>query len=170
MDDSTYNQIFLKPRFQFDIEMNSEDLLEKINHKIRTESAYKMKLIDQHLFIDIGDEESHYWSPQLQIEVEHLSEKTSKIRGLFGPKPQVWTFFMFLHFGIATAFLAFAVIAYSNWSLHKDTAFAMWMVVVLPVVWVGLYFLGRAGKSTGKDQMDELKYFVKQLLTSIHPL
>ena len=168
MDDKLYNQIFLKPRFQLDIQMNASDLLQKINHKINEEAAYKMKLIDNHLFIDISDKESHYWSPQLQIEVESLTENTSKIRGLFGPKPQVWTMFMFMHFAVATAFLIFAIMAYSYWSLNKDIFFPMTMVIVLPILWITLYFLGRVGKSTGQEQMDNLKDFLKKLLRSVN--
>ncbi|SEE21863.1 hypothetical protein SAMN04487765_1798 [Tenacibaculum sp. MAR_2010_89] len=167
MDNTLYNQIFLKPRFQIDFEMKADLLLEKIKTNIDENQKFKMKVVDNHIIVDVPEKENHYWSPQLQIEIEELTEYTSKIKGLFGPKPQVWTLFMFIHFGVATAFLIFAVVAYSNWSLKKSGFFPIVMLVVLPLLWIVLYAIGSIGKSTGKKQMDELKEFTKQILKNI---
>ncbi len=167
MEDQLYNQIFLKPRFQIDFEMNSEVLLSEIKNHLVDVKKYKMKIVDNHVIIDVPEKDTHFWSPQLYIEVEDLSETTSKIKGLFGPKPQVWTFFMFLHFVVTTAFFIFGVMAYSNWSLNKGSIFPIVMLIVLPIVWVTLYFVGSLGKSTGKKQMIELKEFTKVLLRKI---
>ncbi|CAM1348464.1 GTP-binding protein [Tenacibaculum insulae] len=168
MEDEVYNQIFLKPRFQIDFEMNSEVLLNEMKNHLSDLSVYKMKMIDNHVIIDVPEKETHFWSPQLSLEVEELCENTSKIKGLFGTKPQVWTFFMFLHFVVATAFLIFAIMVYSNWSLNKTTVLPIVMVVILPIIWVTLYFVGTIGKATGKQQMDELKDFTKLLLQKIN--
>ncbi|WP_369048173.1 GTP-binding protein [Tenacibaculum sp. UWU-22] len=168
MDDALYNQIFLKPRFQFDFDMNSKMLLSRIKeYGTRTATYYKIKGVGNHIIIDIPEKDSHFWSPQLQIEIEEISEKKSKIKGLFGPKPQVWTFFMFLHFVVGTAFVIFAILAYSNWSLKNAQALPLIMVAVLPIVWVILYFVGSLGKLTGQKQMDGLKKFMKQTLQEI---
>ena len=167
MDDQLYNQIFLKPRFQIDFEMNSEVLLSEIKSHLLHVTKYRMKIVDNHVIVDVPEKETHFWSPQLSIEIEGLSETTSKIKGLFGPKPQVWTFFMFIHFVIATAFLIFGVIAYSNWSLNRSSIFPIVMLIVLPIIWVALYLVGTIGKSTGKKQMDDLKIFTRLLLIGI---
>lgn len=167
MDDKLYNQVFLKPRFQIEFEMNSEVLLGEIKKNLSEVSKYRTKLVDNHLVIDVPDKENHFWSPQLHIEIEDVTDLTSKVNGLFGPKPQVWTLFMFLHFFVATAFLIFGIIAYSNWSLNKSSILPIVMLVVLPIVWVLLYFVGTIGKSTGKKQMDELKDFTKKLLKEV---
>lgn len=167
MDDKLYNQIFLKPRFHIDFEMNVDVLMQKIYTELKEESKYKTKLVDNHLIIDVPEKENHFWSPQLHLEVEEVSDKVSKIKGLFGPKPQVWTFFMFLHFGVATAFLVFAIMAYSSWSLQKSMFLPITMLVVLPIVWVTLYLVGSLGKATGKTQMNELKSCTKKALKKI---
>ena len=167
MDDQLYNQVFLKPRFQIDFEMDSKSLLDEMKKHLSDVSEYRMKLVDNHLVIDVPDKETHFWSPQLHIEIEDVTDLKSKVKGLFGPKPQVWTLFMFLHFFIATAFLIFGIIAYSNWSLDKSSILPIVMLVVLPIVWVLLYFVGTIGKATGKKQMDELKDFTKKLLKEI---
>ena len=168
MDDQLYNQIFLKPRFQIDFKMNSAILLAEIKNHLSDVTVYEMRIVDNHVIIDVPKKETHFWSPQLYLEIEGLSETTSLIKGLFGPKPQVWTFFMFLHFIVAIAFLIFGIMAYSNWSLQKESIFPVVMMVVLPIIWVAFYLVGRLGKATGKKQMDELKNFTKLLLRKIN--
>mgnify|MGYP000217796770 CR=1 FL=1 len=66
---------------------------------------------------------------------------------------------MFLHFIVAFAFLIFGIIAYSNWSLKRIAILPIVMLVVLPIIWVALYFVGSLGKVAGKKQMDKLKKF-----------
>lgn len=39
-------------------------------------------------------------------------EKQAVVKGLFEPKPQVWTLFMFFHFAVALAFIGFSIMAY----------------------------------------------------------
>ncbi|WBX71639.1 GTP-binding protein [Tenacibaculum retecalamus] len=168
MDDQLYNQIFLKPRFQIDFKMNSAILLAEIKNHLSDVTVYEMRIVDNHVIIDVPKKETHFWSPQLYLEIEKLSETTSLIKGLFDPKPQVWTFFMFLHFIVAIAFLIFGIMAYSNWSLQKESIFPVVMMVVLPIIWVAFYLVGSLGKSTGKKQMDELKIFTKLLLRKIN--
>lgn len=167
MDDKIYNQIFLKPRFQIDFKMNATVLVSKVEELLKEEKNYRTKIVDNHLVIDVSEKDEHFWSPQLHVEVEPMEEDASKLKGLFGPKPGVWSLFMFIHFGVATAFIIFGIIAYSNWSLDKDVFFSIVMLIVLPIVWVTLYFLGRLGKSTGQKQMDELKAFTLQLLKKV---
>ncbi|WP_428742550.1 GTP-binding protein [Tenacibaculum sp.] len=167
MDDKLYNQIFLKPRFRLEYEMNSEVLLEEIKKRLSDVSKYKMKVVDNHVVLDVPEKESHLWSPQLHLEIEEISENLSLIKGLFGPKPQVWTFFIISHFIVITIFLTFVGIAYSNWALHKSMFFPVTMLIVIPIVWGLLYLVGRLGKATGKGQMDELKEYTKKMLQEI---
>jgi len=51
-------------------------------------------------FIKFNQGSQSFWSPQLHLEIVKLDEdeQKSKIYGLFGPNPTLWTFFMFLHF------------------------------------------------------------------------
>ena len=167
MEDELYNQIFLKPRFQINFDKNADVLLSEINEKAKSDSVYKINLIDNHIMIDVPEKESHFWSPQLQLEIENISKNKSVIKGLFGPKPQVWTLFMFIHFAVAIAFLTFAIIGYSNWSLKKEILLPIVMLIALFLVWVILYFIGSLGKSMGQKQMDELKKFTQKLLKEI---
>ena len=88
----------------------------------------------------------------------------SKIRGVFGPTPTLWTFFMFLHFGVGTVFIILGIFAYSNYSLGKDITLFLVGMFLLVVLWFALYAFGRLGKSKGKGQMEQLKQFVRETI------
>jgi hypothetical protein len=93
-----------------------------------------------------------------------LTKRTSLLKGLFGPKPQVWTLFMFIHFVIGISFLGFGVLLYTRISLNESLFFPIVMMVVLPFIWLVLYFLGKIGKDTGKKQMEDLHDFMIKVI------
>ncbi|MCL7762483.1 GTP-binding protein [Polaribacter sp. Z014] len=151
------SDFFLRPRFSIDIKENPDELLQRITTYLKSDVCkYRSRVAERHVFIDIPVKKSHFWSPQLHFEVEKVDENSSTLKGLFGPKPQVWTLFMFVHFVVATLFLGFAVFAYVKHRLGESLIFPIAILVALPLIWLLLYFLGSIGKETGKGQMKEL--------------
>jgi len=156
------NNIELRPRFTIDVNSTVDDMVDLLEEEL-TDSKLPFRKVGKHFFIDIPKKENHFWSPQLQIEVLPKGNK-SVLKGLFGPKPQVWTMFMFLHFIIAFLFVVFGILYYVNSSLGKSVFLAICMLVALPVIWIFLYALGRIGRSTGNQQMNQLKSFLTGVL------
>jgi hypothetical protein len=148
-------------------EESHQKLLTKFQINVKNASCkYCVKVIDGHIVIDIPADENHFWSPQLHIEIEKIEENKSIVKGLFGPKPQVWTFFMFIHFAMAFAFIGFSIVAYVKWSLKSEYQTALVVTLSLPILWIIMYFLGRIGKRRGHKQMDELYGFMIKTLKS----
>jgi len=161
------SDIHLRPRFKMNFMESQQKLLAKFQGNVKNADCnYCVKVIDGHIVIDIPAEENHFWSPQLNIEIEQIDENRSIVKGLFGPKPQVWTFFMFIHFAMAVAFIGFSIIAYVKWSLKSDYTTSLIVTVALPILWVIMYFLGSLGKKRGHKQMDELHGFMMKTLGS----
>ncbi|WP_196890209.1 GTP-binding protein [Aureivirga sp. CE67] len=157
------SDIYLKPRFRFEINKEKEQLIE--NFKILKKDPncnYPIKVVDNHIIVDIPHESNHFWSPQLHFEIIDGEEKLSLVKGIFGPKPNVWTMFMFIHFAVAFAFTVFFIIFYTEWSLDKDYTISLSFMIGLPILWCVLYILGQLGKRTGRSQMIELyQFFIK---------
>lgn len=161
------SDIHLRPRFKMEFGENQQKLLAKFQINVKNTSCkYCVKVIDGHIVVDIPSEENHFWSPQLNIEIEHIEENKSIVKGLFGPKPQVWTLFMFIHFAMAFAFIGFSMMAYVKWTLKSDYKTALIITFVLPILWVAMYFLGSLGKKRGHKQMNELYGFMMMTLKS----
>jgi hypothetical protein len=63
-------------------------------------------------------------SLHLHLEILGLTPKTSLLKGLFGPKSQIWTLFMFIHFVLGIYFLVFGGLLYTNISLNEPIFFS----------------------------------------------
>lgn len=165
METEKNSDIHLRPRFKMDFNESQQEIISKFEDNLKnSDCKYCSKIVDGHVIIDVPVEENHFWSPQLNIEVEKIDNNETVVKGLFGPKPQVWTMFMFFHFAVAVAFIGFSIMAYVKWTLKEDYMFALSLVIGLPILWVVMYFLGRIGRKTGHKQMDELYQFMMKTL------
>lgn len=159
------SELFLRPRFSIDLNVNSGVLLQRFLEEFKkSETKVNGNIVDGHIFIAVFKKDEHFWSPQLHLEIIEETKGTSTLKGLFGPKPQVWTLFLFVHFVVGVSFLAFAVMLYTKYSLKESVLLPTVMLIVLPLVWTLLYFLGQIGKDTGKKQMQQLHNFMIKVI------
>ena len=165
MKDYLNSDIHLRPRFKMNFNESQDVLISKFKKNLKSENCnYCSKIVDGHIVIDVPVDENHFWSPQLNIEIERISTDETIVKGLFGPKPQLWTLFMFFHFAVAVAFIGFSIMAYVQWTLKEDNSMALMIVIGLPILWIIMYLLGRIGRRKGHKQMDELYGFMMKTL------
>ena len=160
----TKNEIVLRPRFKLNLDRTNEDALMTFENAKKEQKEFIVSRIDDHVFIKIPKSKQHFWSPQLHLEIMEIEKDKCTVFGLFGPNPTVWTMFMFFHFIVAGLFLGFGIWAYSNWSLDNDYAIQLFIALMMVVIWFALYFGGRIGKATGKEQMHLLNDFMNETL------
>lgn len=163
---SLNNDIVLRPRFKIELKKNNQEVLKVFEEAKKTQKDFIVSRVDDHVFIKIPKADQHFWSPQLHLEIMEVDKKSSRLFGLFGPNPTVWTMFMFFHFIVAGLFIGFGIWAYTNWTLETDFAIQLFVAILMIVLWVALYFGGRLGKATGRDQMVLLHNFMNSLLYS----
>lgn len=161
---SVNNDIVLRPRFKLELDRNNEEVLKVFEDAKNSQKEFIITRVDDHVFIKIPKANQHFWSPQLHLEIMEIDKNSSRLFGLFGPNPTVWTMFMFLHFVVAGIFIGFSIWAYTNWSLGNDFAIQLFVTLFMVVIWFGLYFGGRIGKATGKDQMILMHRFMNKML------
>ena len=159
------NNIVLRPRFQMEVSSPKDSVLDIVGKAQR--DPFIVKRLDEHIFIKFNEKYNTFWSPQLHIEIHETDSMHSILYGVYGPNPTLWTFFMFLHFGVATFFVLLAVWAYSNAALNRPYALHMGGMVLLVVLWFVLYAFGRSGKRKGKPQMQELHQFMVDTLSPL---
>ena len=80
------------------------------------------------------------------------------VRGLYGPKPSVWTMFIFLYSIIGFSTLIVSMVGLTRYSLDKPSEI-LWLVPVGLLLIVGIYFASAAGKKIGKEQLQILHHF-----------
>ncbi|WP_299323509.1 GTP-binding protein [uncultured Maribacter sp.] len=156
------NEIVLRPRFQMNVEQSKKTVLS--NFEVAAQTPFLVNRLDEHVFIKFNQKEHHFWSPQLHLEIDEVDAFNCRLHGVFGPNPTLWTFFMFIHFVIATLFIIIGIWAYSSASLGKDYHIQVGVMIMLIALWFVLYFAGRSGKKKGKPQMHQLHDFMTNVL------
>jgi hypothetical protein len=161
----TDNSIALRPTFSEDVPQSMQQILEKAaTIKQEVKDDFIIKISDHHLFIFITHAHRKYYSPHLHVELTENDDKTTNIRGLYGPDQTVWTFFMFLHFIIAGVFLVFAMMAYSHYTLKLSTKFDFVIMGLMIVFWFALYFQARINRSKCQPQMKKLDELIEKII------
>jgi len=159
------NKIYLKPRFKLQVKLSQKSVLSKFRDMmIEYDNKYISKVVSNHIVFDIPKDENKFWSPQLHLEVLDDVNNSSILKGLFSPKAHIWSFFMFLHFLLGTAFFFFLIIAYTKYNLHKDYSLYLILCLITPIIWILLYILGQLGKRKGHGQMEEIFNFLMKTL------
>lgn len=123
------------------------------------------EIVDNHIILDIVGEDVHYWSPHLNFRVEEDEDNPAHCRllGLIGPKPGVWTLFMFIYFVIGVIGFAFSSYGISVWMLGKYTLY-VWGFPIALLIMLSAYKVGKYGEQLGKDQMEDLKAFIRDAI------
>ncbi|MGY0393202.1 GTP-binding protein [Bizionia sp. KMM 8389] len=156
--------IVLRPRFKKELSLPNTAVIQLFADAKKSQKAFIIAIIDDHIFLKLPKSQQHFWSPQLHLEVNEINHETSQLHGLFGPNPTVWTMFMFFHFIVAGLFVGFGVWAYTNWSLNNSFAVQLGIMLLLVIIWFVLYFAGRIGRDSSKEQMHELHDFMNKII------
>ena len=132
----------------------------------KSKEHIKGRIVDNHIILDIPEKDVHYWSPQLNFRIEAHEEKEnySIARGLIGPRPAVWTLFMFIYFSVGL--IGFFISAY-GFSLYMIGEFShfIWAFPIAILFMLTAYRAGKYGEQLGKDQIEILKQFVRDALS-----
>lgn len=124
-------------------------------------------LVDNHIILDIVGEKLHYWSPQLNFRIEADEEDDSKsvVSGLIGPRPTVWTLFMFIYFSVGIVGFFVSSYGMSKWMLG-DFSYTLIAFPLASLFMLTAYRAGKYGEQLGADQVEMLKDFIREAIES----
>ena len=133
---------------------------------VNYQTKIKARIVDDHIVLSILQKDVHYWSPQLDFRIESdedFPEQTS-IAGLIGPLPPVWTLFVFIYF--ITGIIGFFLSSYgvSKYRLDEYSP-TIWAFPIAILLMLTAYKAGKYGESLGKDQIEMLKQFIRDLVS-----
>lgn len=149
----------IRPRFAVEIRHSIEEVVDKITSGLKNQNLVRGKIDHHHILLFINDTDRHYWSPELSITFDEM-EDGNVIRGVFGPRPAVWTMFVFFYSAIGFASLVVLMVAMSYYSLGKSLEI-LWLLPVLIIIFLSLYLVAYSGKKMGSDQLHILHEFVE---------
>lgn len=153
--------IEIRPRFKRQFELPQEVLLERLHTAAQQADSPVISVhFDHHLILKIPIEQQHYWSPQLHLEVES-NEEGSLVRGLFGPRPSVWLFFVFLYAFLGAIALFVFITGGAQYSLGQPAP-VLWVIPITAVLIGLLYLAAKAGEKLGHEEMQLLYAFMEE--------
>jgi hypothetical protein len=151
----------IRPRFRYETDIKSSEITDKIKAALKAEGCpCKGSVHPGYATLYLPMEEQHYWSPQLSLTVEE-DELGTLIRGLYAPRPAVWTMFVFFYSFIGFAALIISIVGLSNWSLNKSAAI-LWFVPLLGLIFLSIYLVAYFGQRTSIEQMIKLHRFLEE--------
>ncbi|MBO6516154.1 MAG: hypothetical protein JJ975_06360 [Bacteroidia bacterium] len=156
----------IRPRFRKLSPEQMDWLLARLQELINEETdQIKGEIVGHHATIRIPEEQRHFWSPQLSLNFEQRQDGT-QIRGLYGPRPDVWLMFMFVYFLLGFAALVLLIVGLSRYNLGLSSYF-LWIVPFILGGIVTLWLGGKAGKKIGHSQIYQIHNLIKpNLLTN----
>ena len=151
----------VRPRFQVETDHTIEEMVGRIQYALQDENApIRGRVRPTYATLFLPHQEQHYWSPVLNVSFEE-TESGSLMRGLYGPRPSVWTMFVFFYGLIAFAVMIITIIGFSNMSLDRSGAI-LWLVPILILLFCSLYLVSYLGKRKGHDQMVTIHHFLEK--------
>lgn len=153
----------IRPRFNRDLDLGASEILSRLQSALQDSDGVKGRISDHHIVLVIPEEEQHFWSPQLTIDVEATGNNSAHLRALFGPRPTVWLMFVFFYALLGFISMIVAIIGFSQLNLGLSGAI-LWLLPVFLGIVVMMYLSARAGQRMGHDQMSRLYRFVEEAL------
>jgi len=150
----------LRPKCRIVSKLSPDEILEKLGDKLTSgTSNYEGQVVQEHAFIRIPEKNQHYWSPELHVWARKEEEETI-VYGVIGPKPKIWTMFMFFYTGILTSAFFGGSYGIIQVMLGMEAPF-LWSIP-LGILGVALvYGAAQYGQYKGKEQMEDLKIFLE---------
>ncbi|KAA3660053.1 MAG: hypothetical protein DWQ10_07530 [Calditrichaeota bacterium] len=153
----------VRPRFRKTVSLPAKEVLSQLKQKLQhQDSPCTGTFLERFAILRIPPQHQHLWSPELSIETEETPDGTL-IRGLFSPKPPVWTFFASLYFfvifiGVAGGFYGLIQL---NLGIQPD---ALWAVPLSLILLGGAYATAYTGQKLSQEQMEAMQNFLEQSL------
>lgn len=155
-----------RPRFKINTQMQPEVFTSKIrmhleNHReVLTGTVHSEEAI-----IRLRKDDDKYWAPQLQIRIEKSNEKEKgfEIRGVFGPSPSVWTFFLFLYGMGGGIILTVGIYGWVELALGIGEIW-VWSNLVGFLLILSSFIAAQIGQSLSKEHLTVLRDFIERVM------
>ncbi|HED53572.1 MAG TPA: hypothetical protein ENJ00_05155 [Phycisphaerales bacterium] len=153
----------VRPTFEIELEAEPEAVINGLKDDLDgINCPFEARWAGQHLLFTVCEQERHFWSPWLHIDV--LPEDTgSRIRARFSPHPNIWTMYALSYLALVSAALFGACFAGAQFLLHQSP-WAVWVVVASALIGLAMWISALIGQRLAHEQMGTLKQQFEALI------
>ncbi len=155
----------VRPKFEMTSSKTVEDIIVLIKEKLTTNIHHLHgQAMQDHITIRVNKSHRHYWSPQLSVLMYREPEDTeTRIIGVYGPMPNVWTLFMLIYLSIGVLSIFIAIIGFSQQALGHDSSI-LYSLPVLAIIALGMYIFSQMGQKLAAAQTYAIHYFFEEAI------
>jgi hypothetical protein len=149
----------LRPRFRYYVPYSQETITNRFKTTFTDSTIpFTGSTLKYHIVIDYPEKDRHFWSPQIDLNLEKY-ENGTLIRGLVGPRPNVWTVFMFFNAVGGFAGIIGVIVGIGQWSM-EGPPLALWLIPFSALIFGIVYYLGLTGKKIAHDESIRIHEFL----------
>ena len=152
----------VRPRYRRITTLAPCQVIDKILEGLVAKQGVAGSTLENNAYLKIPAEEQHYWSPEFHVTVEK-NDKGALVRGVVGPKPKVWTMFMFFYSIVIVLFFLGTAMGVSQYMLGMDSPM-LWSIPACIILWVLILIAAKFGQYKGKAQMIRLWRFLDNVI------
>ena len=152
--------IRVRPRYRRVSDLPPCQVIDQILEGLVAKKGVAGSTLENHAYLRIPKEDQHYWSPEFHVTVEK-QKKGALVRGVVGPKPKVWTMFMFFYSAVIVLFFLGTAMGVSQWMLNMDAPM-LWSIPACIILWILIVAAAKFGQFKGRKQMIRLWRFLDQ--------
>lgn len=162
------NSLRQRPRFKIYSDLEAEICAEKLKSQLHFQNKIFQGNINKEVAnIWVKTEHNEFWKPYLSLRIEKEENKTV-IRGIFGPSPSVWTFFMFLYFVFSIIFMVFSTIWFVTKQIKSsDFPWANYVTIFSVICLLITFLATKIGQQKAKKEMEMLRNFSKTVFDDL---
>jgi hypothetical protein len=153
----------MRPTFERHFACPPKQITQRLRATLTRESVpYRGDFYANHIVVSVPTDDEHFWSPQLSLDLQ-ATESGTVVRGIYAPRPSVWTMFMAMYAFAGFGGVIGMVFGSSQWSLGME-ATALWAVPGALVMATLTYGLALVGQWLSRDQIRDLRTFTERSL------
>lgn len=154
-----------RPRFTLDLSLPPDQVTERVRVRLAAPDAkVRGSVYRRTLLLMVRKEDAHFWSPQLDVQLDDAPGGGTRLAAMFAPHPQIWTSFVAIQFVFALLSIGAAVFLTSSWMLGRELLTPS--LALGAMLFGGGFSYGAAyvGQGFGSEQMYELRAFLDHCL------
>jgi hypothetical protein len=146
----------VRPRFEHDVDFPEDVARERITSTFgRNTATFDVRSMSEFVVIHVAEQIRRRWSPRLQISLQAIDEKRTRVTGVYGPEHEVWATFLYGYM-MAGLMATFSGIYGGVQVFLGDWPWALWVTGSMFVFAGLLYLLAQFGQKLGAWQTFQL--------------
>ena len=159
----TLTSIRTRVRFKLFTNLTKEEYIENLKKYINDNpDQFTGRINSEISTIYVKNDNQNYWKPNLSLSLNE-EDKTTVIRGVFGPSSSVWTFYMFMYFLLSVALMVFGSMYFLEKEIKTNNyPWAATASIITIVLLLGNYLVSQIGQRLSQKEMKLLRQFAEE--------